>query len=157
MNDEFLLDMNAHIYEKLAAFCAYQERSVKDVQQKLIKLKVEKENFSTYIERLKRENFLNEERFAKAFIAGHLRKKWGKTKIRSALMQKGISAAVIKQHLDNVEDESYKEQLLKAAKQKLKSIKTETVYEKKRKLLRFLLGKGYESAKASKVVKELLS
>lgn len=153
----FCLTMDTLVYEKLTAYCAYQERSVKDAQQKLIKLKVQKEEFSAYIERLKREGFLNEERFAKAFVAGHLRKKWGKAKIKSALMQKGISAAVIKLHLDNVEEEGYEEQLLKAAQQKLKSIKGETIYERRTKLLRFLLGKGYESSKAGKVVKELLS
>ena len=148
--------MDARVYEKLTAYCAYQERSVRDVTGKLSKLKVEKSEAPPYIERLKREGFLSEERFAKAFVAGHLRKKWGKAKIKSALMQKGISASVIKEHLDNVEEEGYEEQLLKAAQQKLKSIKGETIYEKRTKLLRFLLGKGYESAKANKVTKQLL-
>lgn len=149
--------MDARVYEKLTAYCAYQERSVRDVTDKLSKLKVEKSEVASYIERLKHNNFLNEGRFAKAFIAGHLRKKWGKAKIKSALMQKGISASVIKEHLENVEEEGYEQQLLKAAQQKLKSIKGETIYEKRTKLLRFLLGKGYESTKASKVIKQLLA
>lgn len=149
--------MDTLVYEKLTAYCAYRERSAKEVQQKLTRLKVEKVEFPVYIERLKRDNFLNEERFVKAFVAGHLRKKWGKAKIKSALMQKGISAAIIKQHLDNVEEEGYGEQLLNVARQKLKTIKAETDYERKTKLLRFLLSKGYESNKAGKVVKELLS
>lgn len=149
--------MDARIYEKLTTYCAYQERSVRDVTSKLSKLKVEKSEAASYIERLKRNNFLNEDRFAKAFIAGHLRKKWGKAKIKSALLQKGISASVIKEHLDNVEDEGYEEQLLKTAQQKLKTIKAENDYERRTKLLRFLLSKGYESNKAGKVIKQLLA
>lgn len=145
------------IYDKLTTYCAYQERSAKDVKQKLVKLKAEPDDTAYYLERLQRENYLNETRFAKAFIEGHLRKKWGKAKIKAALAQKGIAANTVKNLLDDVEDEGYAEQLLAAATHKLKSIKGETEYDRKIKLTRFLLSKGYESSRISTVVKQLFA
>lgn len=145
------------IYDKLTTYCAYQERSAKDVKQKLVKLKAEPDDTAYYLERLQRENYLNETRFAKAFIEGHLRKKWGKAKIKAALTQKGIAANTVKNLLDDVEDEGYAEQLLAAAMHKLKSIKGETDYDRKIKLTRFLLSKGYESSRISAVVKQLFA
>ena len=84
------------IYEKLTNFCAYQERCTADVLEKLYKLKVPKDDFDNYIPKLKGENFLNEERYVKAFISAHSKKKWGKTKIKSALSGKRIDSGLIK-------------------------------------------------------------
>lgn len=145
------------IYDKLTTYCAYQERSARDVKQKLVKLKAEPEDTAYYLERLQRENYLNEERFAKAFIEGHLRKKWGKAKIKAGLSQKGITGSMVKNLLDDVQDDGYAEQLEAAARHKLKSIKGETDYDRKIKLTRFLLSKGYDSARISAVVKQLFA
>lgn len=143
------------IYDKLTTYCAYQERSANDVKQKLIKLKAEKEDTPYYLERLNRENYLNEERFAKAFIAGHLKKKWGKAKIKSALMQKRLDPNVVSNLLDDVEEEGYNDQLIALATRKLKSIRGENDYERKTKLTRFLMSRGYDSTRINAVTKEL--
>ena len=124
---------------------------------KYFKIAIEEGDFDLYAERLKEENYLNEERFAKAFISGHLRKKWGKEKIKAALLQKGITSATIKKYLDDVEETGYKEQLLELAEKKLRSIKAETRNEKKLKLLRFLVGRGYSVAECTAVIKKLLT
>ncbi|MCW5906490.1 MAG: regulatory protein RecX [Chitinophagales bacterium] len=145
------------VYEKLTAYCAYRERCISEVKQKLKRLTQAETDAITYINKLQQENYLNEERYVKAFVSGHIRKKWGKTKITAALRQKGINAALIQIHLTPIDETDYREQLLKAAAQKLKSLKTGTGYEKKIKLVRFLLGKGYESSMVDSVAKELMS
>lgn len=145
------------VYEKLTAFCAYRERCINEVIKKLKRLAPQEEmNAAAYIRQLQQENYLNEERYVKAFVSGHIRKKWGKAKITAALRQKGISQALIQQHLAPVDEADYRQQLLKAALQKLKSLKTENEYEKKIKLMRFLVGKGYEKSIVNNVLKELL-
>jgi hypothetical protein len=70
---------------------------------------------------------LNVERFTKAFVSGHVRKKWGKTKIKMALQRRGIPAEIIKNKLDGVEDENYQERLQKAAAQKWPRIKAANI------------------------------
>lgn len=143
------------IYDKLTSYCAYQERCATDVRQKLFKLKVNKEDFDAYLERLSDENFLNEERYVKYFIAAHSKKKWGKNKMKSALMQKRMDASLIKKYLDDIEEEDYTAQIKMLAEKKLRSIKSSTRNELKTKLMRFLLGKGFEMQKISAVMKEL--
>ena len=54
------------------------------------------------------ENYLNEERFAIAFVGGRFRiKKWGRVKIRYELKQKRISDYCIKIGLASIAEEDY--------------------------------------------------
>ena len=127
------------IYDKLTNFCAYQERCTADVIEKLYKLKVPKDDFDAYIPKLKDQNFLNEERYVKAFISAHSKKKWGKTKIKSALSGKRIESGLIKKYLDLIEEGDYDEQIKELLQKKWNSIRTGSPKEKKNKLIRFLL------------------
>ncbi|MBL0309726.1 MAG: RecX family transcriptional regulator [Bacteroidetes bacterium] len=143
------------IYDKLTSYCAYQERCAADVRGKLFKLKTDKEDFGSYIERLTEENFLNEERYVKSFIEAHAKKKWGKTKMKSALLQKQMNSGLIKKYLDEIVEEDYTEHIKLLAEKKLRSIKSSSKAETKTKLMRHLLNKGYEMQKISGVLKEL--
>ena len=143
------------IYEKLTRFCAYQERCTADVLEKLYKLKVPKDDFDNYLPKLRNENFLNEERYVKAFISAHSKKRWGKTKIKSALSGKRIAGDLIKKYLDLIEEGDYDEQIKVLLQKKWKTIKTGTPKDKKNKLIRFLLSKGFEMGKVMGAVKEM--
>jgi len=143
------------IYEKLTNFCAYQERCKADVIEKLYKLKIAKDDFDVYTAKLIDENFLNEERYVKAFISAHSKKKWGKTKIKSALAGKKLSGDLVKKYLDLIEEEGYDEQIKLLLQKKWNSIRTGTPKEKKNKLVRFLLSKGFEMGKVMKAMKEM--
>jgi regulatory protein len=143
------------IYEKLTRFCAYQERCTADILEKLYKLKVPKDDFDNYLPKLKDENFLNEERYVKAFISAHSKKKWGKTKIKSALSGKRIDGDLIKKYLDQIEQGDYDEQIKTLLQKKWKSIRTGSPKEKKNKLIRFLLSKGFEMGKVMAAIKEI--
>lgn len=146
--------MDESIYEKLTRYCSYQERCEQDVFKKMKSLKVEEEQL-LYLARLKEEKCLDEDRYAKAFVNGHIRKKWGKAKIKMALQRKRIAMETIKKHLENVEDENYEERILKAAQIKWGRLKDENVFDKKRKLFAFLMSKGYESALIKKAIAQL--
>jgi regulatory protein len=100
----------------LERYCAYQERSHQEVRQKLQKMGMIPEVQDAVLLHLLDHDFLNEERFAKAFAGGKFRiKKWGKIKIAQALRQKGVSAANIKIGLAEIEEENYLVTLKKVA------------------------------------------
>ena len=143
------------IYEKLTNYCAYQERCTEDVKQKLLKLKEDKSSFAEYIVRLKEENFLNEDRYAKYFVRGHEKKKWGKTKIKMALLRKRIDSSLIKKYLDDMDEANYDEQIKAIAEKKWDSIKAKAPHDKKTKLLRLLISKGYQMNKELTAMKDL--
>jgi len=118
-------------------------------------MKVPKDEFDAYIPKLREENFLNEERYVKAFISAHSKKKWGKTKIRSALSGKRIDGELIKKYLDEIEEGDYDDQIKVLLQKKWKSMRTGSPKEKKTRLIRFLLSKGFEMGKVMTVLKEL--
>src|ERR1700740_1004357 len=83
---------------KISAFCAYQERTQKEVRDKLYAFELNKDTAEAIIVKLIEENFINEERFAKVYAGGKFRiKKWGRRKIEEALKQKEISDYCIRQ------------------------------------------------------------
>lgn len=145
--------MDKGLYEKLCNYCAYQERCVADVRQKMQKLKMEKDQFDLYIEKLKEENFLNEDRFVKYFVSAHSKKKWGKTKIKAALGAKRVNAEFVKKYLEDIDEGAYAAQIAVVAAKRWRTIKGDTVRERKIKLMRFLLSKGYEMAKVQEAMK----
>lgn len=146
--------MDEKVYEKLTRYCSYQERCEQDVLKKIQQLKAEAES-RLLIQLLKGDNYLNEERFVKAFVNGHVRKKWGKARIKAALLRKRISAELIQKQLRDIDEDNYMERLKKAAELKWKRIKAENERERKMKLYAFLLTKGYESKDISKVYQQL--
>lgn len=142
------------IYEKLSTYCAYQERCMADVKKKLSLLEVNKEDYLSYIIRLQEDNFLNEDRYTKSYVNAHIKKKWGKVKIKSALSRKGISSETIVKHLDDVAEDDYQERLLKLVTDKAPRIKAKDKRDGRIKLMRHLLGKGYAMADINNAIKQ---
>ena len=81
------------ILKRLEYFCAYQERCEFDVNEKITKLGVTSpEENDKFLRLLKKENFLNQERFVSSYINGKVSiKKFGVNKIRLGLTQKQVS------------------------------------------------------------------
>lgn len=146
--------IDRELYDKLSNFCAYQERCTSDVKEKMRKLKIEKYEYDGYIEKLKDDNFLNDERFVKYYVNAHAKKKWGKAKMKSALGAKRIESSLIKQYLDDMDEADYDEQIKTIAEKKWPTIKAKTPRDKKTKMLRFLISKGYEMSKALNAIKD---
>ena len=141
----------------LEHFCAYQERCHKEVEQKLYDLRMIPEAKEKIILHLLQHNFLNEERFAKAYVRGKFSiKKWGRIKIVNQLKFKNISAYNIKSGLKEINEDAYVATLQKIAEKKLALIREPNSFKKKNKLFTFLISKGYETALVSKVVNTLI-
>lgn len=142
---------------KLMQFCAYRDRSHKEVEEKLSKMNMIPAAQEQIIIQLMQEDFLNEERFARSFVRGKFRiKKWGKIKIKQELKFREISAPIIKNALTEIDQQKYTSTLYELAEKKLKLLKEPDKFKKKRKLADFLLRKGYESNLVYEVTNELL-
>lgn len=142
---------------KLMQFCAYRDRSHKEVEEKLREMNMIQAAQEQIIIQLMQEDFLNEERFARSFVRGKFRiKKWGKIKIKQELKFKEISAPIIKLALTEIDQQKYIATLYEVAEKKLRLLKEPDSFKKKRKLADFLLRKGYESVLVYEVANELL-
>jgi regulatory protein len=139
------MDANA-LYLKIANYCAYQERSLKEVETKLKAWEVPEELHEQLIQLLFEEGFLSQERFANTYTRGKINlKKWGKTKVKMYLKHKGIDDETIQNSLGQVDEQAYLENAQKLAKHKLNTIKDqENPLVVKQKIYRFLLSKGFE-------------
>ena len=131
--------------QKLRQFCAYQERSHSEVKQKLWDLGVWKSEHDEIIASLIEDDYLNEERFAKAFVGGKFRMKdWGRKKIYYGLKEKGVSDYLIKRAMKEIDEDSYRKTLQDLAEKKYESLKGEQYLVRKKKTIDYLLQKGYE-------------
>ena len=143
--------------KRLEHYCAYQERCHKDVSQKLYDMNMIPEAIDQIIVHLLQHNFLNEERFAKAFVSGKFRiKKWGKQRLKQELQRKDISKTIINIALKEIDTETYFETFNALAKKKLESLREPNAQKKRKKLANYLLYRGWESQLVYDKVRELI-
>ncbi|WP_460541974.1 regulatory protein RecX [Echinicola sediminis] len=141
---------------KIAAFCAYQERSQQEVRDKLYSYGLFQDEVEELISEMITQNFLNEERFAVSYVRGkfHL-KKWGKNKILQGLKQHRISANCIKEGMKEIDPDNYWDTVMELAEKKWASTKEADLFKKKAKVHRFMLGRGFENDLVLAALEEL--
>lgn len=141
------------IYNKLARYCAYQERCTYEIHEYLKKYDLSQKEEDALIEQLKKDMFLDDARFAVQFATGKFHvKKWGKVKIRYELKQKHLAEEFIQNALDSIQDEEYYAVLTTLIQKSGYNIQD---YGEKVKLLRYLQGKGYEYAEIKAVLQNI--
>jgi regulatory protein len=133
------------IIQKLESFCAYRERCESEVRQKLYQLAVEDSDTDFYVNYLKENNFLNEERFVSAFARGKFNiKSWGKRKIMKELQGKRIDTKKIQQSIEQIDEGAYFLRLQDILEKKNKVMKETDPFKRRQKLMMYALQKGYE-------------
>lgn len=143
--------------EKARSFCAYQERCQKEVVAKLRSFKLNTDEMDYVLLLLLQGNYLNEERFARAYVSGKYRiKKWGRKKIKLKLKEKQVSDTCIKLGFEEIDHEEYFDNLVYVATRKLEASKEKKDYQKKLKVASYLYGRGYESELIWEVLNDLL-
>ncbi|MGB1307301.1 MAG: regulatory protein RecX [Oceanihabitans sp.] len=132
--------------KKLEFYCSYQERCHQDVVNKLRNMRMIPTAIDLIVVHLISNNFLNEERFAKAFVSGKFRiKKWGKRRLHLELQKKNIHKTLIETALKDIDEDEYLETLNVIAEKKVASLKESNLYKKRKKLVDYLLYRGWES------------
>ena len=144
---------------KLERYCVYQERSHKEVREKLRELRMIPLAIEEIIGHLIEHDFLNETRFAQAFSRGKFNiKKWGKNRIVRELKQRSISAYNIKLGLKEITEEAYNETFHKLAEKRWAQLTSEVnVQKKKKKFVDYMLYRGWESNRIWEKVSDLLN
>jgi len=132
--------------KKLEGYCAYQERCHKEVRKKLKEMKMIPEAVDKILVYLIQNNYLNEERFAKAFVRGKFRiKKWGKNRLVRELKFRDISKYSIDSALKEIDLDIYYKTLDELMQKRISQVKETNSYKKKRKVADYLLYRGWES------------
>jgi regulatory protein len=142
---------------KIQRYCAYQERSHKEVKSKLYDYGLYATQVDEIISQLITDGFLNEERFAKAYAGGKFRmKKWGKLKIKNELEFLGLTKNCINRGLKEIEPADYSKTLKALIRKKSTEMNEENRFKKRDRVARFVIGKGYEPEMVWEYVKDLL-
>lgn len=129
---------------RLSALCAQGEHCQWEMTEKLRKWEIDDEAQARIMERLVKDRYVDDERFARAFVLDKIRyNKWGRRKVEQALYQKHIADDIRRRTLDDVGDEEYLKVLQPLLKQKRRSTKAASDYEMNQKLIRFALGRGF--------------
>ena len=111
----------------------------------MLALGVEEEMQSRIIDRLVQERFVDETRYARAYALDKMRyNHWGRLKIGQMLRMQGISTSDRDIALRELPDEEYDDILRRLMESKLPTIKANSDYERRGKLFRYLLGRGFE-------------
>ncbi len=131
--------------KKMMYFCAFQERSLFDVQYKLKEFNLQPRINSEIIDKLIKDNYLNEERFVKEFTIGKFRiNKWGKNKIIQALQIKKIPESYIQTGIREIDEDDYLDLLHQLIAKKSHEIREPNVMKKNRMLANYAISKGFE-------------
>lgn len=140
---------------KMADLCARSEQCEHDIREKLKRSKLSYQDIEDIISFLTERHFIDNARFAKSFTNDKVRfSGWGRNKIRMALRMKKISSDDINFAFENIDESEYNQSLARVAKYKCKDIDLSD-YDQRNKLFRYLLSKGFESAKISKIISAL--
>ena len=144
------------VLDKMAKYCAYQERCVKDVRDKLKTFDIPQKEKDEILDYLLDNRFVNDERFAKSFVRGKINQSgWGVNKIRFHLIQKGIDKEIIEEALEQTDEEAYRQRLIDILNTKSKTVKAANDFEKKRKLAAYAMQKGFEGSLVWEVLKKI--
>jgi regulatory protein len=140
---------------KAEHFCAYQERSQQEVRNKLYELGMYPTGVENVISELITGNFLNEERFARAYVQGKFNLKgWGRIKIKQGLKLKQVPEKLINKALQIIDGDDYLRVLQKVIEKKQTQLHEVDAFKRRYKLQQYAMSRGYESDLINDVLKD---
>jgi len=138
--------------------CSTREYCEHDIHLKLKRFELTEEESDAIILKLKADDFLNEERFALAFVRDKSRLSgWGPRKITYALKNRRVSEKAISIAVSQLDKESERKNLEKILATKARSLKKDDAKDVRRaKLIRFALSRGFGYDKILGVVNKII-
>jgi regulatory protein len=141
---------------KIARYCAFEERCIHDVKQKLREWKVTSDGIARIISYLEENDFISQTRYAKSFARGKFHSnKWGRIKIEYELKSRGIPELLIRDALQEIGVEEYGIMIRELILKKQQEIKAGKNLNIREKIITFVTGKGYEFDLIAEALKEL--
>ncbi|MBQ2027388.1 MAG: RecX family transcriptional regulator [Alistipes sp.] len=136
--------------QSLMRMCARSERSSGDALRLMKRWGVAEEEAKKILTRLQNERFIDDRRFSEAFVRDKINLSgWGVYKIKTALRTKGIARDIIEDVVaEMVATTDMTERLEECMLRRLRTLKYNSVYEAKTKLIRFAASRGYDIEQA---------
>jgi len=143
---------------KATALCGGSEHCSSQIMEKLSLWNVSVQDANNIMDYLIKEKYIDNKRFARAychdkFCYNH----WGRIKIRQMLRHLRLSDEEIAEGMDTISDEDYLQTLGDVLQAKDRTLHEKNVYQRKAKLIRHLLSRGFETELAVDAVEEYLS
>ena len=132
--------------KRAAALCSKQEQCSHHIREKLKTWNVSDDDAEKIIELLKKEKFLDDQRYAIFYVRDKFRfNGWGKIKMAVMLRQKGIPEVTINEALDQIDQEQYFQLCQRLISEKSATLRETNLFKRKGKLYRFAAQRGFES------------
>lgn len=139
---------------KAEHFCAYQERSQQETRDRLYEWGLYPDAIERVISELIQSNFLNEDRFAKAYTKGKFAQKaWGRIKIKQGLKFKRVPDVLIKKALQTIDLDDYHTALTRIIEKKAATLTEKNELKRRYKLQQYAMGRGYEADLIAEILK----
>ncbi|WP_295768639.1 regulatory protein RecX [uncultured Mucilaginibacter sp.] len=139
---------------KAEHYCAYQERSQQEVRNKLYDLGLYPDAVERIISRLIEDNFLNEQRFAQAYVQGKFNQKaWGRIKIKQGLKLKRVPDKLIAKALLSINPDDYMAALNDLIEKKARQTNEKDTFKRRYKLMQYAMSRGFEADLINDVLK----
>lgn len=141
---------------RAAALCARSEQAPRDISEKLTKWGLSHTDANQVLQQLTEQGFINEERFAKAFVKDRFAfNGWGRIKIAYQLKLKGIPGDIIDEALTAIDEEQYRDRLIELLCNKWRTVKDREPRAAWAAMMRFASSRGFETQVASECVKQV--
>ena len=133
-------------YQRIKKWCDLRERCQSEVRSKLYDWGLYSDEVENLIAKLISDNYLDESRFASAYVSGKYRiKHWGKNRIVRELKQRDISSYNINAALKEIDEDEYLRILDYLIQKKEEQVDTgKSAFERNGKIARFLINRGFE-------------
>lgn len=129
---------------RMADLCARSEQCRSDIRRKLLSHGVSAGDAEKILDALEDGRFLDEERFARAFVNDKLRfSGWGRLKIRQALRAKFLPSGIVESALRGIDEGEYMDILRKVVASKGRGVDM-TDYALRMKVFRSVAARGFE-------------
>lgn len=140
---------------KAAKYCAGGEKAPFQVKQKLLNWELTEEEAQSVLQQLTTEKFIDEERFARAYVNDKFRfNQWGKIRIKMELQQLHICKELIEESLEIIDPETYEQTMTQLATRKWNNLKDE-IWTRKQKVTASLVRKGFEMDLAIEITRQV--
>lgn len=132
--------------QSLMRMCARSERSSGDALRLMKRWGLADDDARKVLSRLQAERFIDDARYAEAFVRDKLNLSgWGAYKIKMALRAKGVSKEVIDEVVVPMLDATdMTERLEEMMRRRMRTLKYNSAYDAKTKLIRFAASRGYD-------------
>ena len=130
---------------RLAASCSRSEHCISQVREKMRTWGLSSDQQDRIVAYLTEHDYIDEARYARIYIQDKIQYNgWGLRKVAQSLFYKQIDKEIYQPILDEIDPQTYIDQLRPLLQQKQKSLKADRPYQRYAKLVRFALSRGYD-------------